>query len=369
MIRDDLNKYLSDRGFNKVALNVESMDLFYLKRNADVSLIWIVEGVGITQEAYQNSFKKIKNNFSDKGLNVTGTITLFLSNSPKEAMDIAGDTPFWVIDAQYGRIVIYENQPEDFEAIRLPLEKMVSMFAADRIRIAGEEYANRERKAQEKQTAAQERAAKKYFSSQNTRVVRFKPWVTYTLILINVLMCVLQELILPADMSAEMTNWGADSSIRVFEHYEFYRLVTSMFMHAGFGHLVSNMFMLYATGEMLEAHLGKVRFILLYFLGGIFAGLGSCYYYYNVEPYSVSVGASGAIMALIAAFAYMLFLNRNRIGGDVKFRIVLFLIYILYNTVGQFNEEGIDNAAHITGLFAGLVIYGAMYFLRRKKKG
>ena len=364
MIRDSLNKYFSDRGFMKVTLNAAGMDLYYLEKEGAASLVWMIQGTGLTSEAYHNSHLKIKGSFESKGIAVRGMITLFLTNDPQSASAIARGTDFWVIDEQYGRLVIYEDMPEDFVGIRLPIEKMISMFAADRLRMA--EEAEAAENSGRNYAGKRMRREKTWGAGSNIRF--FRPWITYALILVNVVISIVSEILLSSEAQENFFMWGADNAVKVFEDHEFYRLVTSMFMHFGFDHLIGNMIVLFATGELLEMYLGRVKYLILYFAGGIIAGLGSCYYYYGANPNSLSAGASGAIMALLGAFGFLAFSERDRLGGDLKARMLLFVVYILYSTIGNFSEEGVDNAAHLTGLFAGVVICAALNLIGNLKK-
>ena len=53
---------------------------------------------------------------------------------------------------------------------------------------------------------------------------------------------------------------------------EWWRIITSMFLHAGFSHVLFNMFSLFLFGPELEKIAGKIRFLTIYFLAGIFGG-------------------------------------------------------------------------------------------------
>jgi len=57
------------------------------------------------------------------------------------------------------------------------------------------------------------------------------------------------------------------------EHFNYWQLVTSMFMHGGFPHLLLNMYALWAFGSPLEAMWGKTKFLFFYFIAGIGANL------------------------------------------------------------------------------------------------
>ena len=57
------------------------------------------------------------------------------------------------------------------------------------------------------------------------------------------------------------------------EKFEYWQLVTNMFMHGGLMHLLFNMYALWAFGSPLEAMWGTNKFLVFYFLSGIGAGL------------------------------------------------------------------------------------------------
>lgn len=80
-------------------------------------------------------------------------------------------------------------------------------------------------------------------------------------------------------------------------------LITSMFMHAGIGHIFANMFTLYFFGSTLFRMVGERNFLLVYFLGGI---LGGILYVLLANPYSIAVGASGAVFAVAGALTVLI---------------------------------------------------------------
>ena len=79
-----------------------------------------------------------------------------------------------------------------------------------------------------------------------------------------------------------------------------YQLVTHMFAHGGFFHLFFNMFVLWMFGSLLEKAWGPKRFLIFYLVCGLAAGIT----HLALENVP-AVGASGAIMGLLAAFAYL----------------------------------------------------------------
>lgn len=136
---------------------------------------------------------------------------------------------------------------------------------------------------------------------------------------------------------------------------EYYRLLTSAFLHAGTLHLMVNMFALSQVGPVLEAALGRVRFLALYLLAALG---GSAMSMVLSEPTSFGVGASGAIFGLFGAFYVVL----RRQGRDTSSITTLLLI----NTViGFLPGLNIDWRAHLGGLVTGAVVAAAYAYVPR----
>lgn len=76
--------------------------------------------------------------------------------------------------------------------------------------------------------------------------------------------------------------------------------VTSMFLHGSPIHIVSNMLFLWVFGDNIEAVLGKFKYIVFYFTGGILATIGQFIFIQNSE--TPMLGASGAIAAVLGAY-------------------------------------------------------------------
>src|SRR5699024_1701991 len=106
-------------------------------------------------------------------------------------------------------------------------------------------------------------------------------------------------------------------------HGEWYRLITSLFLHYNFEHILMNMLSLFIFGKIVESIVGYCRFLIIYFVSGLFGKFASLSF--NTD--TVSVGASGAIFGLIGAiFAFMYIgkqFNQKLIG---QLLIVLFVL-------------------------------------------
>jgi membrane associated rhomboid family serine protease len=89
---------------------------------------------------------------------------------------------------------------------------------------------------------------------------------------------------------------------------EYHRMISSIFIHADLNHLVFNMISLYFLGNLFEqqmiqiygVQLGSLNFILLYLLGGVASEIYP-FIRHQDDPYYRSLGASGAVSAVIFA--------------------------------------------------------------------
>ncbi len=137
-------------------------------------------------------------------------------------------------------------------------------------------------------------------------------------------------------------------------------LVTSMFVHAGITHIFGNMFTLYFFGSYLIQLIGEKNFWIVYFFGGI---LGSIFYLLLATPYSIAVGASGAVFAVGGALTVL----------RPKLRVFIFPIPapipLWVAVIGGFFIlsflPGVAWQAHLGGLVFGLA---AAYFFRRSQR-
>jgi membrane associated rhomboid family serine protease len=144
----------------------------------------------------------------------------------------------------------------------------------------------------------------------------------------------------------------------------------SMFFHGGWLHLISNMLYLWIFGDNIEDRLGKIPFLLLYFI----SGYAAIYAQVAIDPVSrvPLVGASGAIAGVLGAYA--LLYPRASVRGLIFFGffaqfvelpalIVLGFWFILqlFNGlaslgVNTMSGGGVAFFAHVGGFVAGLLI-------------
>jgi membrane associated rhomboid family serine protease len=231
------------------------------------------------------------------------------------------------------------------------------------------------------------------------------PVVTKNLLAINVLMFL--ALLVAKKNGIDLNNL---LGLHFFMSDEFhpYQLFTYMFMHGGFSHLFFNMFALFMFGRTLEYVWGAKRFLIFYILAGVGAGIvqeavGAVRYFsitdsmnadavrivfdegasalqqgmnfvegsmakLNIVLNSQTVGASGAIYAILLAFG-MLFPNDRIYVFPIpfpikaKFFVIGYAVIELYmGTVGT--PDGVAHFAHLGGMLFGLVL-----ILLWRKKG
>jgi membrane associated rhomboid family serine protease len=146
-------------------------------------------------------------------------------------------------------------------------------------------------------------------------------------------------------------RWG-NSGVLVMEG-EGYRVVTAFFMHAGLMHLLINMWVLWGAGRLTERLYGTGPFLVIYLASGILASLGSIAW----NPFTVSVGASGAIFAVLGALLVFLARSETRVPRKVvRAHALSTAAFLLFNLASGMVSANIDNAAHVTGLIAGCVL-------------
>lgn len=179
---------------------------------------------------------------------------------------------------------------------------------------------------------------------------------------INVLMFFLLSLRGDTESGYFMLQYGAMYEPLVTEGHEYYRLITSLFLHFGIQHLLNNMVMLGALGYQLENEIGRIKFLLIYFISGIGGNLCSLYWNVSHGEQVISAGASGAIFGLMGALLYIVAVNRGRLGRLSGRGMLIMVALSLYFGL---TSSGVDNSAHIGGLICGILITVLLY--RRKK--
>jgi membrane associated rhomboid family serine protease len=149
--------------------------------------------------------------------------------------------------------------------------------------------------------------------------------------------------------------WGALVPARVFNSGEAWRLVSYLVLHdpANVLHLGFNMLALWMFGMELEDRWGSKTFAVWYVIGGAGAGLFSVFWWQ--VPI---IGASGAVMALLAAYA-VYFPRRTILFFFVLPMPVWVAVAVtgVISFAGSFSAAGgIAHVTHLGGILVGLLL-------------
>ncbi len=143
--------------------------------------------------------------------------------------------------------------------------------------------------------------------------------------------------------------------------FEPYQVVTHMFLHGGIGHLFFNMFGLFMFGRVLESVLGSKKFFILYFLSGIGAAVLQLLIYYIQGAPAIMIGASGAVLGILAAFAVMfpnveLMIIFLPIPIKAKYLVPIYAVFELFFGIANFKGDNIAHFAHLGGAIVGFIL-------------
>ncbi|MBI5058675.1 rhomboid family intramembrane serine protease [candidate division KSB1 bacterium] len=199
-------------------------------------------------------------------------------------------------------------------------------------------------------------------SLRDSSVLRFMPGMGWTevvrvLIITNVAVFALQEILQIQDTLA--LNFGLVP--RLFFAGKIWQVFTYMFLHGGIGHIFFNMLALWMFGSMLEREWGSREFAKYYLLTGLGGGL--CYALFNIGSPIPTVGASGAIYGLLAAYAIIFPDNIIYVWFVIPLKAKWFaLIFGAVEFFSSFNTgSGVAHLAHLGGM-----VIGYLYLKRAK---
>lgn len=220
---------------------------------------------------------------------------------------------------------------------------------------------------------------------RDTIPLRYTPWVTWTLILVNVLVFAYSQSLSEDSLRAfqylhglvparfSFPDWAARAGFPVRDYSPF---ITSLFMHGSWMHVVLNLWLLWIFGDNVEDRMGSVRFLAFYVLCGLLAGLAHLY----ANPQSVvpAIGASGAIAGIMGAFFFLFPYARIVIWvfflpifievPAIAFLGIWILIQLYKATTGLVSAGTYTDVAwfgHLGGVVAGMFLH-RLFLLRER---
>jgi rhomboid protease GluP len=170
--------------------------------------------------------------------------------------------------------------------------------------------------------------------------------ITYILIALNITFYLYGALIGGNAFvtSPHVVDALGQNNFLVLEHGLYYQIFTSMFIHVSLIHLASNLLFLLFFGLRAEDLFSIPAYLCIYFIGGLTGNLLTLAY----GPNYISVGASGAIFAVLGA---CIIYNRKPTMQSI-ISALAFTSIILVVSMGK----NVNILAHIGGLVFGLII-------------
>jgi membrane associated rhomboid family serine protease len=201
------------------------------------------------------------------------------------------------------------------------------------------------------------------------------------IMIMNVIVFLIQkfaEIIIPANQSLLEYTFGV-SYPGLFSELMIWQPLTYMFLHGGWMHIIFNLIALWMFAGELEIVWGKKTFIKYYILSGIGAGLFISLMNYIAFQYygstSVTIGASGAIYAVLLAYA-MHWPNREvllyfLLPIKIKYLVLAFGIIEFFGTLSSAAGTGgnISHIGHLGGIITGFFLVQFMIKSQTKKSG
>ncbi|MDX2250213.1 MAG: rhomboid family intramembrane serine protease [Bacteroidia bacterium] len=146
---------------------------------------------------------------------------------------------------------------------------------------------------------------------------------------------------------------------------EYWRVLTSGFIHGNYLHMLMNMVTFYFFSFILEHRLGHWQFLTLYVLGLVLSNLYVVVRYRRDTSYEGTVGASGAISAVVLStvicnpylkFGLPIISEKWPILQLPGYLVAI--AFMIYSLVSMFrkSEMNINHAAHLWGALAGIAL-------------
>lgn len=344
MIEVVKNKLLT-AGYNRIGVNYPGVALF-CKIYPETCYVLNVVDYNNPEESQLNSEvlfslnQSTKAFMNSKGFENVEMLTLVVTYSEYLAEDLTdGRMEYWVLDSYHNLFIMPYGQPQHFDKSGEILQRIV-----------------------DEQNGIVPMEQKTPNSSRRVEVRRRPKRVLFTInnlfVAINVVIFLWLESQGDTTNSYFMLEHGAFFWPSIKIHGEMYRFFTCIFIHFGFEHLFSNMIVLFLLGDNLERAIGWVKYIIVYLATGLAGSIVSCIYYLIIDEYVLSGGASGAIYGVLGALLYVVWTNQGKLEDLNSFKLILFLCFSFYN---GFNSTGVDNAAHVGGFFAGLILGKLLY--------
>ena len=206
---------------------------------------------------------------------------------------------------------------------------------------------------------------------------RTTPILTITLIVVNVVVFIYELTLNQYEFVQFVHKYGLLPT-DIFS-LRLDKVLTSMFIHGNFSHLFGNMLFLWIFGNNVEDALGKVKFLLFYFIAGFSAGFlqsSVSLLFGNIDI--PMIGASGAISGILAGYVKLYpearvltiippFIFMPFILPAWFFIGYWFFIQVIFALVVPPTIGGVAWYAHVGGFIAGWELINKLYSEKKVK--
>lgn len=334
--------------YEEIEVNNHNLAIFHQVKDEGIYIVSLFECVNNNDqseiELYNNRISQVKWSFINQGYRNIKVLHVIISENISGAREFIKDSDtYWIVNTSTNQLVIFENQKPAFLNVRESIERVLGL--------EDDMYSS---------------------NSKSNRVPKLiaslSPIaITCSILLINIIVFLIMDLSFGWSIYNTFVEQGGISYDTIVKDHQFYRFLSHMFIHADMDHLFGNMIVLFFIGTQVEKRLGRYRYLILYFIGGLVAAITSLGYNRIQDSSTLSIGASGAIFAVVGAMVAIVIFNKREFE-EIGIRQLLFFVVI--SIINGMNAQGIDNAAHVGGLLAGLILGQVLYFdAINKKKG
>ena len=170
---------------------------------------------------------------------------------------------------------------------------------------------------------------------------------TLTLVLVLVFVYLIGMIFFPFNLFIQspifISEFGQDNAL-IFRG-ELFRLITAMLIHANIIHLISNILFLLIFGMRLEEIRSSKEVIIIFILGGLIGNCASILWFFFSINF-ISLGASGAIFALLGAIFHSIPKKSKHERRKIGYLLIIFFLI----TIG--NDTNV--IAHFLGFCGGI---------------